>query len=131
MVLHIYVGSYTNEIFTIAFDPEAPSLTLVSTLTVGFHPSWLTPHSSDPSVIFAGIEQTDGQIVAVKYDETGRGNLLGRTSSGGGCPCSLVTTDTEMLVGNVRVFGISHTIYSILVFITVRIWHVCRNPVIN
>ena len=102
MTFHIYVGSYTNEIYTLAFDPDAPSLTLVSTLTVGFHPSWLTPHPNDSSIIFAGLEQTDGKIVAVKYDDKGHGTLLGSVSSGGGSPCTLVATDSELLVGNVR-----------------------------
>lgn len=100
MVFHIYVGSYTNEIYTLAFDPDAPSLSLASTLTVGFHPSWLAAHPSDPSIVFAGIEQTEGEIVVVKFDEGGRGSLLGRVSSGGASPCTLVATDTELLVCN-------------------------------
>ena len=101
MVFHIYVGSYTNEIYTLAFDPEAPSLTLVSALTVGFHPSWLTAHPSDPSVVFTGIEQTDGQIVTVKFDKNGQGTILGSVSSGGGSPCNLLAIESELLIGNV------------------------------
>ncbi|EKM53704.1 uncharacterized protein PHACADRAFT_125622 [Phanerochaete carnosa HHB-10118-sp] len=100
MVFHIYVGSYTNEIYTLAFDPDVPSLTLVSTLTVGFHPSWLTRHPKDASVVFAGLEQADGKIAAVKFDDKGHGTLLGSVSSGGGSPCTLVATDSELLIGN-------------------------------
>ncbi|GJE98198.1 lactonase [Phanerochaete sordida] len=100
MVFHIYVGSYTNEIYTLAFDPAAPSLTLVSALTVGFHPSWLARHPQDASIIFTGLEETDGKIVAVKYDDKGHGTVLGSVSSGGGSPCNLVATDSELLVGN-------------------------------
>ena len=32
MVFHIYVGSYTNEIYTLALDPEARSLMRVSSV---------------------------------------------------------------------------------------------------
>lgn len=102
MVFHIYVGSYTHEIYTLAFDPDAPSLTLVDSLTVGFHPSWLTPHPTDKSIVFAGIEQTDGKIAAVKFDERGHGTLLGSVSSGGGSPCCILATEEELLIGNVR-----------------------------
>ena len=102
MVFHIYVGSYTDEIYTLAFDPAGPSLSLVSALTVGFHPSWLARHPLDASIIFTGLEETDGKIVAVKYDDKGHGTLLGSVSSGGGSPCNLVATDSELLVGNVR-----------------------------
>lgn len=130
MAFHIYIGSYTNEIYTLAFDPDTLSLTLVSTLTVGFHPSWLTPHPKDPSIVFAGLEQTDGKIVAVKFDDEGHGTLLGSVSSGGGGPCSLVETDSELLVGNVRLSqGIP--IQSLDLRIPVRDGHVCRHPFVT
>lgn len=102
MVHRIYVGSYSNEIYSLSFDPDAASLTLESTLTVGFHPSWLTPLPSDPTVILAGLEQTDGQIVAVKYNQKGQGTLVGSAPSGGADPCTLLATNTELLIGNVR-----------------------------
>lgn len=102
MAYRIYVGSYTNEIYTIAFDPTAPSLTLLSTVTVGHHPSWITPLPSDPSVIFAGLEQAEGEIITVKYDENGRGTTVGNAPSGGADPCSLVVADDKLLISNVR-----------------------------
>ena len=101
MVFKIYVGSYTNEISTLAFDPEASSLTLQSSITVGFHPSWLTPLPKDRSVVFTGLEQSDGQIVAVKFDENGQGSIITTTPSGGRDPCSLLATDSQLLIGNV------------------------------
>ncbi|KAI0774922.1 putative isomerase YbhE [Trametes elegans] len=100
MVYHILVGSYTNEIYTLAFEPARPSLTLVSTVTVGHHPSWITPHPTDQTIIFTGTEQTDGKVVALKYDEQGRGTVVGEIPSGGGDPCSLLALGDELLVGN-------------------------------
>ena len=35
-------------------------------------------------------------------DDNGHGTLLGSVSSGGGSPCTLLATDSEVLVGNVR-----------------------------
>lgn len=102
MVYRILVASYTNEIYTLVFDPEAPSLELVSTVTVGHHPSWLTPHPKDRSIVFTGIEQSDGKIVALKYDAEGRGAVIGEVPSGGADPCALVALETELIIGNVR-----------------------------
>ena len=101
MVHRIYVGSYTNEIYSLSFDPDSASLTLESTLTVGFHPSWLTSLPSDPTLIFTGLERSDGQIVAIKYNEKGQGTVVGSAPSGGADPCSLLATNTELLIGNV------------------------------
>ncbi|KAI0076413.1 putative isomerase YbhE [Panus rudis PR-1116 ss-1] len=100
MVYQIYVGSYSNEIYTLSFDPDVPSLSLISTITVGHHPSWITPDPKDPSVIFAGIEQTDGKIVTVKYDDKGKGVVLGEVPSGGGDPCTLLAHKDQLIVGN-------------------------------
>ncbi|KAH9851144.1 putative isomerase YbhE [Lenzites betulinus] len=100
MVYRILVASYTNEIYTLVFDPEAPSLELVSTVTVGHHPSWLTPHPKDRSIVFTGIEQSDGKIVALKFDAEGRGAVIGEVPSGGADPCALVALETELIIGN-------------------------------
>ncbi|KAI0669523.1 putative isomerase YbhE [Trametes maxima] len=100
MVYHILVASYTNDVYTLAFEPEAPSLTLISTLTVGHHPSWITPHPTDKSIVFAGVEQSDGKIAVLKYDEAGHGSVVAEISSGGADPCSLLALGNELLVGN-------------------------------
>ena len=102
MVHRILVASYTNEIYTLAFDPEAPSLTLTSTLTVGFHPSWITPHPTDKTIVFTALEQDDGKLVALKCDEEGRLAVISEGPSGGKDPCSLVALGDELLVANVR-----------------------------
>ncbi|OBZ69776.1 6-phosphogluconolactonase [Grifola frondosa] len=100
MIYHILVASYTNEIYTLAFDPDVPSLTLASSLTVGHHPSWITRHPTDTSLIFTGLEQPDGKVVALRYDAEGRGTIVGEAPSGGGHPCSLLATKDQLLIGN-------------------------------
>ena len=105
MVHRIYVATYTNEILSLSFTPDAPSLTLDSTLTVGFHPSWLTSLPSDRTLVFTGLEQNDGQIIAVKFDQKGQGKIVGTVPSGGADPCTLLVTDSELLVGNVSLFS--------------------------
>ncbi|KDQ56245.1 hypothetical protein JAAARDRAFT_59153 [Jaapia argillacea MUCL 33604] len=100
MIFHILVGSYTNEIYTLAFDPNVPSLKLVSSVVVGHHPSWITPHSTNPSLVYAGLEQPDGKIVAVEYDAEWRGKVVSEVSSGGADPCTLLAYKDELIIGN-------------------------------
>ena len=101
MVFRILVGSYTNEIYTVSFDPDALKLTLESTLTVGHHPSWITPHPTDPSLVFTGLEQDGGKAFVIRYDAEGKGTVVGSAPSGGADPCTLLALGTELLVGNV------------------------------
>ncbi len=101
MVYHILVGSYSDQIYTLVFDPDVPSLTISSSITVGHHPSWVTPHPSDSSVIFAGVEQSDGWIVALKFNAQGQGTILQDISSGGDSPCTLLALQDSLLIGNV------------------------------
>lgn len=100
MAYRIYVGSYTDEISTLSFDSNTGSLSLVSTVKVGHHPSWVTPHPTNPSVIFTGLEQSDGKIIALKFDEQGHGSVVAELSSGGLDPCTLLAAGSELLVGN-------------------------------
>lgn len=107
MVYQILVASYSNDIYSLLFDPEVPSLALTSSLTVGNHPSWITAHPTDASLVFTGIEQADGKIVAMKYDSQGRGTMVGQVSSLGADPCTLVVHGKELLIGNVSYSKIS------------------------
>lgn len=102
-MFHIYVGSYTDDVTTLLFDPDTKTLISVATVTVGFHPSWLAFHPSDSSIVFAGLEQPEGEVATVKFDKDGQGTVLGKVKSGGHSPCALVVTPSEVLVGNVRV----------------------------
>lgn len=97
----ILVGSYTNEIYTLEFEPLSSSLTFVSAITVGHHPSWIACHPDDHSLIFAGLEQPEGKVVAVKFGEDGGSMGLGQSSSGGADPCSVLVTTNEFIISNV------------------------------
>ena len=102
----ILAGSYTDSIHTLEFDPtpsHTPTLKLVSQVNVGHHPSWIDAHPSDRSLVVTGLEQDDGQIVVVKYDENGKGQKVEEAtcSSGGAAPCTLLVTEHEIIVGNV------------------------------
>lgn len=104
----ILVGSCTDSIYTLEFDPAPsdgtpPTLRLLSQVNVGHHPSWIEAHPSDRSLIFTGLEQTDGQIVVVKYDKDGKGQKIDEATcaSGGAEPCTLLATEHELVVGNV------------------------------
>jgi Lactonase, 7-bladed beta-propeller len=99
----ILVASYTDRITTLLFDPIGPILIVTSEVKVGTRPSWLTAHPTDPSLIFTGLEQREGVVVALRYDEDGNGTIVSQIPSGGADPASLLATADTLLVGNVRV----------------------------
>ena len=98
----ILVASYTDRITSLLFDPTGPSLKVTSEVKVGARPSWLTVHPSDPSLIFTGLENLEGVVVALKYDNDGNGTIVGQIPSGGADPASLLATTDTLFVGNVR-----------------------------
>ncbi|KAJ7155486.1 Lactonase, 7-bladed beta-propeller-domain-containing protein [Mycena crocata] len=100
MTHRILVASYTTSVQSLAFIPSASTLTTHSTVEVGFHPSWLEFYPSDHSLVFTGLETTQGRIVAIKYDESGHGTVVADVPSGGADPCSLEATDDELFVAN-------------------------------
>jgi 6-phosphogluconolactonase (cycloisomerase 2 family) len=104
MVHLVLTSTYTNDILTLAFDPIAKTLDVVSSITVGHHPSWITFYPGDHSLVFTGLEQSDGKILALKYNEEGKGKVVAEASSGGADPCSLIATKTQLYVANVRFF---------------------------
>ncbi|KAI5122331.1 hypothetical protein M0805_002498 [Coniferiporia weirii] len=123
MLYRILVASYTDAVYTLVFDPFKPAdaaLSLSSTLTVGHHPSWLECHPSDPTLVFTGLEQGDGRLLAMKYDaNTGEGKVLANVSSGGSDPCTILVTEDQVLVGNyssgtVGVFNLSSSSGSVI-----------------
>jgi hypothetical protein len=99
-IYKILVGSYTDSIHTLEFDTSdgTPKLKYLSSVNVGHHPSWIEGHPSDRSLIFTGLEQSDGKIVVVKYDEHGKGQKVDETtcSSGGADPCTLPKTSLSL-----------------------------------
>ncbi|KAJ7180594.1 Lactonase, 7-bladed beta-propeller-domain-containing protein [Mycena filopes] len=100
MPTRILVGSYTDSVHSLELDSSTASLSVHSTLQVGFHPSWLEFHPSDRSLVFAGLEQTDGKVVAIKYDASGNGTVVAEAPSGGADPCSLIATPDRLFVAN-------------------------------
>lgn len=108
MQYKILVASYSDEITALAFNPTSGSLTITSTITVGHHPSWITSHPEDPSLVFACLEQPDGEVVVLKYDsESGKGGIVAQASCGGKYPCFLTVLGDELLVANVRLYPYS------------------------
>ncbi|KZV76423.1 putative isomerase YbhE [Peniophora sp. CONT] len=100
MTYRILVGSYTSDVTTLEFDPDASTLRVASALTVGHHPSWLTRHPSDPSLVYTGLEQAGGKILVFKIDTEGAVTVVGEASGGGEDPASLEALDKELIVGN-------------------------------
>ncbi|KAJ6621404.1 Lactonase, 7-bladed beta-propeller-domain-containing protein [Mycena sp. CBHHK59/15] len=89
-----------NDVCSLVFDASASTLTCHSSVEVGFHPSWIEFYTSDHSLVFAGLEQKEGKIVAIKYNDSGHGSVVGETPSGGADPCSLTATKDELFVAN-------------------------------
>jgi 6-phosphogluconolactonase (cycloisomerase 2 family) len=102
MVHLILTSTYTDEIVTLGFDHETGTLNVVSSITVGYHPSWITFYPGDHSLVFTGLEQEDGRVLALKYDQQGKGSVVAAVSSEGGDPCSLIATKAQLYVANVR-----------------------------
>lgn len=101
MAHRILVASDASNITTLYFDSAAGSLEVSSDITIGHHPSWLTSHKSHPSMVFTGLEQSDGKIVALRYDEHGGGVVVSEASSAGQEPCCVLATRDEILIANV------------------------------
>ncbi|KAG1734509.1 Lactonase, 7-bladed beta-propeller-domain-containing protein [Suillus lakei] len=105
--LTILVASYTDSIYTLSFDPTpsagSPTLNLLARTPVGYHPSWIASHPSNKSLIYTGLEQADGEVVAIKYGKGGTiegGDVVARAKSGGADPCTLLVTEDELIIGN-------------------------------
>jgi 6-phosphogluconolactonase (cycloisomerase 2 family) len=101
MAHRILVASNANNITTLYFDAAVGSLEVFSDVNVGHRPSWLTCHESHPAMVFTGLEQSDGKVVALRYDEYGGGEVVSEVSSAGQEPCCLLATRDEILIANV------------------------------
>ncbi|KAF7977949.1 hypothetical protein HWV62_2033 [Athelia sp. TMB] len=107
-MVKILVGSYTNTIYTLDFDPtadQASRLTLSSSIDVGFHPSWIAPHPNNGNIggtiVFTGLEQEVGEIVVVSFDADGKGKIeASGISTRGADPCTVLVTKDEVIAGN-------------------------------
>ena len=104
MLNRILTATYTDRVETLSFDSESKSLSITSSVTVGHHPSWITPHPENPAIWFTALEQGDGRVVTIEYDEEGKGKVVGELSSEGAGPCSLVAYKGDLLIANVSSF---------------------------
>jgi len=85
-----YVGSFTNEIFVMDYDPASGSMTQVSSVDTGAsNPSWLALHPSG-DYLYAVSEDWapgPGSVAAFSVDKaTGDLTLINRVTSGGNSP---------------------------------------------
>ncbi|KAF8805190.1 putative isomerase YbhE [Phlegmacium glaucopus] len=100
MIDYILVGSYSNDITTLAFDSITETLQVVSSLTVGHHPSWITSHDAHPSLVWTGLEQSEGKILALSHDKQGNCKVVSETSSAGSDPCFIWAAKHELIIAN-------------------------------
>ncbi|KAF6746800.1 Lactonase, 7-bladed beta-propeller-domain-containing protein [Ephemerocybe angulata] len=109
----ILVASYTNDIVTLEFDSDKATLIPTSALAVGHHPSWIDGHPTDKSLIFTGLEQSDGKLVALRYDASGKGAVVAVVPSIGADPCSVLVDKDQVISANYSSGNISVTPISI------------------
>ncbi|KAG8989380.1 hypothetical protein FRB90_002287 [Tulasnella sp. 427] len=100
MVHTIYVGSYTNHITTLSFDPSTGSLQVTGTTEAGPNPSWVAAHPTDKSLLFASNEVDEGKIVLFKRSEDGKLELLQSVWSGGAGTAHFAVGETEVVAAN-------------------------------
>ncbi|KAJ7336131.1 putative isomerase YbhE [Mycena albidolilacea] len=91
----IYAGGYTSFIVSYLFDTQTAALTYLNTIKTSTNPSWLTPHPTNPNVIYAVNEV--GPIGALQSYATSPGGgltLIDEASSGGNGPafCAPLST---------------------------------------
>jgi 6-phosphogluconolactonase (cycloisomerase 2 family) len=102
MANYILVGSYSNDVTTLVFDSTTNTLQVASSLTVGHHPSWIASHNAHPSLVWTGLEQSEGKVLALSYDKRGNCKVVSETSSAGSDPCFLWPSKHEVIIANVR-----------------------------
>jgi len=106
----ILVGSYSDEITTLVFDPDAEKLEIVSTAKSGQSPSWIALHPTDQSLLFATNEVTEGKVQLFKISEDGSLQFIEECVSGGADPASLAITESSVIVANVSGFRVHRTL---------------------
>ena len=102
MANYILVGSYSNDVTTLVFDPTTKTLQVASSITVGHRPSWIASHIAHSSLVWTGLEQSEGKILALSYDERGDCEVVSESLSAGSDPCFLWADKHELVIANVR-----------------------------
>ncbi|KAF7333957.1 Isomerase YbhE [Mycena sanguinolenta] len=91
----IYTGGYTSFIVSYLFDTQTASLTYLDTIATTPDPSWITPHPTNPTLIYAVNEVAPLGALQVYETTPGGGlTLLDQISSGGNGPafCAPLST---------------------------------------
>lgn len=122
----ILVSSHSDFIYTLSFHPTSNSLHLEHKTHTGYHPSWITSSPHDKSLIFAGLEHPEGKIVILKF-ENGKGTLQKTISSGGRDPCSLLATEKELFVANVRSISLAMQLANSILLVLRRWYSRCSH----
>ncbi|KAH7309390.1 Lactonase, 7-bladed beta-propeller-domain-containing protein [Rhizoctonia solani] len=99
-VHHILVASYTPNISTLQFDPVAHKLKPLAQSPAGTNPSWVAAHPTDPSLIVATNEVTDGKVHLFRLSPNGKLKLLESVGTDGEDPAHLAVLEDEIVVGN-------------------------------
>jgi 6-phosphogluconolactonase (cycloisomerase 2 family) len=100
-VHHILVASYTPNISTLEFDPLAHKLKPIAQSPAGTNPSWVSVHPTDPGLIAATNEVTDGKVHLFRFLKDGKLKLLESVGTDGEDPAHLAVLENEIVVGNV------------------------------
>jgi len=98
----IYAGGYVSFIASFLFDSDAGSLILLNKNPSGQSPSWLTPHPTNQSLIYATNENTQGAVQSFLIENGGvLSSPLDTASSGGNGPAFATMLSTgELAVMN-------------------------------
>ncbi|KAJ7132706.1 Lactonase, 7-bladed beta-propeller-domain-containing protein [Mycena filopes] len=91
----IYTGGYTSFIVSYLFDTQTSALTYLATIPTTANPSWLTPHLTNPNIIYAVNELGPvGALQSYATSPAGGLTFLNEVSSGGNGPafCAPLST---------------------------------------
>ncbi|KAJ8074488.1 hypothetical protein PM082_015389 [Marasmius tenuissimus] len=99
-LIHIIVGSNTDQVSTLKFDTETGKLSKSSSVTVGNKPSWVTAHPRNKSIIFTALKIKGAKLIVLEFDGDGKGKVVGEAPTGGDGPSSLIAGEHDVVVGN-------------------------------
>ncbi|KAF8749050.1 Lactonase, 7-bladed beta-propeller [Rhizoctonia solani] len=87
-------------ISTLEFDPLAHKLKPIAQSPAGTNPSWVAAHPTEPGLIAATNEVTDGKVHLFRYLKDGKLKLLESVGTDGEDPAHLAVLEDEIVVGN-------------------------------
>ncbi|KAJ7878759.1 Lactonase, 7-bladed beta-propeller-domain-containing protein [Mycena olivaceomarginata] len=95
MVSHIiFAGGYDVFIAAYLFNTATSSLTLVDKYPSGANPSWITPHPTNKSILYATNENTGGALQSFDILGSALSSVVDTVPSGGDAPAFAVALST-------------------------------------